>query len=186
MPRQLPRLIEAAHALARSMERHGHDQVCPRHDLRAGHAHARRQVPRERGTAVVLQGMDDRAKRPLIRSDRSRERHERLFAPAARAQRLGDADDAPRRQRIATGAAARWSNWNDGRPAEGTDGAARGVIERTTAGRAERCEQDRHRAVGERPQQAFSRRAEGPRPTPRCAPHHPTGARGSRTPASAA
>ena len=186
MPRQLARLVEAARALARSVQRHGDGEVGALEHPRAGAAHPPRQMARERRTAVVLEGVHDRAQRAFVQTDRPRQRDERLVAAASRTARVREADAAPRRQRIAAGAAAGFGDRDDGGPAGGADGAGGGMIERPAARRADRRQQEREQAVGDGERQPFSLWREEARRTPRSARRPPTDVRASRNRASAA
>ena len=166
----------------------------PRPALAAGLAHPRREVPRDR-------------RRPSYFSAWTIARSVPSYGPMARAseraawrrrQRGHSASatlsDPPRRQRIAARPAAGRRDRDDGGPAGRADGAAGGLVEGPPAGGADRREQHRDRAVGQRPEEPVS----GPstelragceqeaRRTPRSARRRPTGARASRSRASAA
>jgi hypothetical protein len=94
----------------------------------------------------------DRAQRSFVAADRPRQRHEGRLTTAARARRLGDADDPPGGERVTAGAAAGRGDRDDRIPAARAHWSARRFFERLVAGGARRSEQDGKRAIEGRSQ----------------------------------
>ena len=108
---------------------------------------ARGELPANGLPAVVLQRVDDAAKRAGVLADGAAAGESRCAAPASRAPVLFNADDAPRRQRIAAGVAYGRRDRNNGVPAIAADGSERGFVERAVAGGAGGREQDGEQTV---------------------------------------
>jgi|SRR6185436_1296782 len=106
------------------MERDGDDGVRAGEHLRAGLAHARGEVARQRGTRIVFERMNDRLQRVLVKTD-------------------GGGEMDVGRKAVET----EWRGRDDGAPAARADGAARGMLERRTAGGAVRRQEDGQQAV---------------------------------------
>ena len=177
-PRKVKRLVESAGAPPGRMKGNRDEAVGVPEQLLAPAAHQGRQRLRQRAAPVVLQRMDNGAKRAVVGAGRERAIDEAMSTPAARATSHRHADDTPRRQRVAAGFAERGSQRPYGLPAGVTDGTPRRVIEELAAGRAGWREGDRENSIaeGQRPSTRFTWRAESPRAR-RC----PRDARARRT-----
>jgi len=67
--RELVRLVETPLTLAGAVQRHGDDGIGACEHFRAGPPHARGQMTRNRGTAIVLQRLHDIAQPAVVRAD---------------------------------------------------------------------------------------------------------------------
>jgi len=116
-------------------------------DIRAVSGQPRGELPADGLPAVVLQCVDDAAKRAGVLADGAAAGERGSAAAASRTPVLFDADDAPRRQRIAARLAQRRRDRNNRVPACTADGSERGFVERVVAGGAGGREQDGEQPV---------------------------------------
>jgi hypothetical protein len=150
VPREIVRLVEPAVAATRWMKRDRNRAVRAVENRCAALAHQRAQRPRERAAAVVLQGVDDGAKRAVVRADRACAIDEPFAPPAARAARERDTNLAPGRQRIAAAIAQRRRERENRAPAAPADRTVGGMVERLVAGRASGSKNDAEDSVSDR------------------------------------
>ena len=125
VPRQFRRLVEPPRAPAPPVERHRHHAVGPGQHVGPVPAHQRGQGRRDRAAPLVLERVDDRAQRPLVRADRAPAADRARSAPAAGADAGPEAHASPGRQGVAADVAQRGRQRPDGGPARGADGAGR-------------------------------------------------------------
>jgi len=103
--REVGGLIEASLPPLRRVQRYRNNTGGTRDDIVTATAHQFGQRPRQRAASFVLQGMDDGAKRTIVRADRPRAIHERPPAAAPRTRAERDTDRAPAGKRIAAAVA---------------------------------------------------------------------------------
>src|SRR5207244_2838132 len=97
--------------------------------------------------AFVLECIDDRAQRSVVRADGAGAIDVTGAAAAARTLREREADRAPGGQRISTAIAERRRQRKNRAPAGVADGTARRTIEEAVAGRARWSENDAQKRV---------------------------------------
>jgi len=68
-PREILGLIESALAPSRRMKRNGNRKISLAQHIGAACLHQRAKRPGQRSTAVVLEGVNDRAQRPVVSPD---------------------------------------------------------------------------------------------------------------------
>ena len=69
VPREIFGLVESALAPPRRMERNGNGKISLKQHIGATHFHQRAKWPGQRSTAVVLEGLNDRAQCPVVSPD---------------------------------------------------------------------------------------------------------------------
>jgi hypothetical protein len=82
---EIPRLIEPAFTPTRRVQRDGDRGIGPAQHVRSSSLHRRPELRRQRPPAVVLERMNDRAQRAIVRPDRARLDDPPVLPPAARA-----------------------------------------------------------------------------------------------------
>jgi hypothetical protein len=125
--------------------------------------------------------VDDRPQRAVIRAHGGRAGDERRTAAAAGACREGDADDAPRRQRIPAAIAKRRGERQDRAPAGAADRPAGRVFEQLSARRARGRQDDGKESVCSRAKVTY--RPSEPRARARRCPRAARARRRSASPA---
>jgi hypothetical protein len=95
--RQIFSLIESALTTSGRMKRNRHGQISMGENVRPTRLHQRAERLRQRPSAVVLERVNDRSKRPVVRADSARTVNRAGQPPATRAPRERQTDDAPRR-----------------------------------------------------------------------------------------
>ena len=152
MTSQVGRLIEAALAEARGMERHRDRRIGFRDQRPRALPHERRQWSGQRPASFVLQRMDDFSQRAVILADGASAVDLALRSPAARTLTEWQADAPPRRQRVAADVAQRRCEREDRSPTTAAHRPFRRLLEQVTAGGTARGKDDRQNGVEPRTQ----------------------------------
>ncbi len=150
-PCQVARLVEAALAASRRVQRHRHHPCGALQDLGTSFAHQRGKRDCQRSAAVVLQRVHDGAQHAVVDPHRTGTADGRGKAPATAAALRGERRRTPRAERVAAAIAQRRRQWQDCPPARGTHGAGGGVLERALAHRAERRQNNGKERIEECP-----------------------------------
>jgi hypothetical protein len=133
---EILRLVEAALAPARRVERDRNNTGGALEEIGAADAHQPRQRPGQRSASLVFESVDDSPQRPVMGANGARLVDEARSATAARASRQRHADRTPGRQGIAAPIAERGCQRQNRRPARRADWTARRLFEQTVAGGA--------------------------------------------------
>ena len=155
MPRKIDGLIESAGTAPRRVKRNWHYDVRTLEHRAAALPDQRGERPREGAAALVLDCVDDGPKRPVIRARGSGASDIRRTPSAARTSGQRQADDAPRRQRIAAAIAKRRRERQDRAPARLADGPARRVFEKLSARGTGRRQDDGEKSVRSRAKSGY-------------------------------
>jgi hypothetical protein len=105
LPRQIVGLIEPSADPPHHVQRHGNDAVGALQQIGASVAQEATQRPCETSPSLVLECLQDVAKRAFVFAGGPGRNWRRPMPAAGRALRERRADDAPRRQRVAARAA---------------------------------------------------------------------------------
>src|SRR5262249_14924314 len=111
------RLIESAFTSSRRVKRHRYRHVRIRQNAGTPCLHQGPERFGKRRSALVLQCVNNRWKRSIVKADAARRVDGAGSPPTARASGERNADLAPRRQRIAAKVAQRWREWKNRVPA---------------------------------------------------------------------
>lgn len=147
VPGEIGRLVEAAFAPLRIVERNGNRARGPIENVGAVPSHQCAERPRQRSAPLVLQRMDDRSESAVVGANRSCAVHQSRRPPTPGTLAERHADRSPRWQRIATGLAERRREGQNRSPARLADRAARRTIQRLVAGGTGRRQHDRQHRV---------------------------------------
>lgn len=101
MPGDFRGLVEPTRSLARAMEGNRHDEVGAGKQRASVLRQQDRQRTRQRSSSVVLERVHDGPQRSIVFADGAALSQVMRLAPAARTLSAFDADNPPRRQRIA-------------------------------------------------------------------------------------
>ena len=146
-PSEVVCLVEASAHAPPGVKRYRHDPIGADQDIRPGRAHHRRQRPGEYTPAFVFERVEDRSQRALVCAGRARGVNSALGAAAAGTLLEGDTDDAPRRERVATGPTERGGQDPHLPPACAADGAGERRVQHARACRAARGDDHRQQGV---------------------------------------
>ena len=117
VPREVGGLIEPALTAPRRVQRHRDDHCGAIQHFHPALPHQVGEGTGERAAAFVLEGVNDRTQRPVVRADRPRAIDEPARPATTWAQRQGDADCPPSGQRITAAIAERWGDRQNRAPA---------------------------------------------------------------------
>jgi hypothetical protein len=175
LSRQVFRLVESAGSAPGAVKGHRDDCVGATKNIGASLAHESAQWARDRPPAIVLEGVHDRAKSPVVGSSCLRAMESGPIAPAARAAPGHNVVRPPRGQRITAALAKRGTERRDGLPARCANRPAGWTLEGRRAGGAARSEQRRQQRIGDEPRLCLEA-VSAP-----LARRYPTGVRARRT-----
>ena len=136
------------------MERYRHGQIGIRENVCAACPHHGAKRLCQRSSPFVLERVNNRSQRSLVKADGSGTVQWAAHATAPRASVERNADHPPRGQGVAAQIAQGRCEWQDRVPAGWTDRTEHRTIQCVTADDAARCQEHRQQAVQQRPHPA--------------------------------